>query len=187
MCIQRMGQEKQSSAFSPPLSLPGGVETKQDPEAQEQVREFRKPSQAIGFQSVSSLPCGSKCLRFFTVGESSFHQQPFSGGLTFYSRAKNRESQRASERAIVRAAPFCKGRTCRGGSESSKGLQRAGVSGHFLAREGIALSPLTGPDRGVWRRLYLQKTRSACNHLPRPPAHHVARLPQCALNTGAGI
>lgn len=34
-------------------------------------------------------------------------------------------------------------------SESSKGLQRAGVSNHLLARECVTLSFFTGLDRGV--------------------------------------
>lgn len=47
-------------------------------------------------------------------------------------------------------------------SESSKGLQRAGVDSHFLAQERGALTFVIGLARGAWRFL-CRRQGSACN------------------------
>lgn len=47
-------------------------------------------------------------------------------------------------------------------SESSKGLQRAGVDSHFLAQERGALMFVIGLARGAWRFL-CRRLGSACN------------------------
>lgn len=177
-------QEKQSSALSPPPSPLGGAKIKQKPQKRKIRSEFGKQSQATGLiHSVSSPPRLRAAPGLWRQDHRSTCSH-FRGWGGAHLLLRNQELRASEHESLSLLQGGTLADRVMGRSESSKGLQRAGVSSHFLAREGIALSPLTGPDRGVRRCLYLQKTGSACNHPPHHPVRHVASSPQCVLGTG---